>query len=204
VIPVTDDAVGTVRLVTLAADEAHVWLFSLDRPPADTDRLRGLLSNAERERAGPAPLPIRKRRYAVRQGTVREILARYAGCAPEQLELTRSLRGKPALAGGPAFSLSDSGDLGLVALAACEIGVDLERVVDRPIARRSGEPLRRFYERWTAREASAKAVDESLLEAEPAGAIHRAPIHAGPGFVATLATCERVQRIHTRHWPAQG
>lgn len=126
-----------MKLVTLAAGEAHVWLFMLDRAPREVDRLRGLLSDAERERAGPLPLWTRKRRYTVRQGTVREILARYAGCAPEELELTRTSRGKPALADGPPFSVSDSGGLGLVALASCEVGADLERVVDRPVARRS-------------------------------------------------------------------
>lgn len=189
-----------MTLVTIAADEAHVWFFMLDRPPAEVDRLRGLLSAAERERTGAPPLRIRKRRYAVRQGTVREILSRYTGCAPEGLELTRSRGGKPALADGPAFSVSDSGELGLVALAAGEIGADLERVVDRPIARRSAEPLGRFYELWTAREASAKALDRALWDAETGRGVHRAQINVGPGFVATLASRERV-RIHTRLWP---
>jgi phosphopantetheinyl transferase len=189
-----------VKLVTIAADEAHVWLFTLDRPPAEVDRLRGLLSAAERERAGAPPLRTRKRRYVVRQGTVREILSRYTGCAPEELELTRSRGGKPALADGPPFSVSDSGDLGLVALASCEVGVDLESVVDRQIARRSAEPLGRFYELWTAREASAKALDLALWHAETGSGVHRAQINVGPGFVATLASRERVC-INTRRWP---
>src|SRR2546427_3773997 len=99
---------GTVAGMRLSRDEVHVWVAPLGRPEREVRRLWGLLSNEERERAGGFPLAPRKRRYAVRQATVREILSRYVDVAPETLELTRSPRGKPALPGGPLFSISDS------------------------------------------------------------------------------------------------
>ena len=186
--------------MTPRTGEAHVWLFALDRPAAEVERLYELLSTAERARAGPLPLGARKRRYAVRQGTVREILARYTGRRPEELELTRSPHGKPSLESGPPFSVSDSGELALVAVASCGVGVDVERVVDRPIARHSPLPLVRFYESWTAREAKAKATGAGLWGPSAEGTVHCTTIDAGTGFVATLATGERALSVRTRRW----
>ena len=187
----------------LSRDEVHVWVAPLGRPERDVRRLWSLLSSEERERAGAFPLAPRKRRYAVRQAIVREILARYAGVAPETLKLTRSARGKPALPTGPLFSVADSDNLALVAVASCEVGADLERVVDRPLARRldaSGGGLERFYERWTAREARAKALDRALWSPHPDRDVDCRRIDVGPGFVAMLATRGRVPRVETRRW----
>src|SRR4051794_39377658 len=133
-----------------------VWIVPLDRSDDEIARLYDLLSGEERERAGRPPHAPRKRRYAMRQGATREILARYTGDSPEALELVRSSAGKPAIAGEPEvrYSVSDSGDLALVAVARREVGVDLERVRDRVAARRTGALGRElFFERWTRLEA---------------------------------------------------
>jgi 4'-phosphopantetheinyl transferase len=203
VIVVTETAVGTVNRVSIAPDEAHVWLVSLDRSAPDVEHLYELLSAEERERAGSLPLRPRKRRYAVRQGALREVLSRYVEVAPEAVDLIRSERGKPALRHGPQFSVSDSGELALVAIASCAVGADLERVVDRRITRRVGcdaGRLEDFYERWTAREACAKALDRGLWSGWPEIELDCRRIDAGPGFVATLATRERVRRVRTHRY----
>jgi 4'-phosphopantetheinyl transferase len=55
------------------------------------------------------------------------VLAGYAGTAPAALAFTLGPHGKPALAGGPRFSFSHSGERALCAVGGDrEVGVDLE------------------------------------------------------------------------------
>ena len=168
-----------------------VWVVPLDRPEHEVERLYGLLSAAERERAGPPPHPPRKRRYVVRQGITREILARYTDAPAQALEIVRSSAGKPTLAGGGEvrFSVSDSADLALVAVAGRDVGVDLEQVRDRAAARRAGMGGReRFFERWTRLEAVGKARGTGLLRLRRPGAdVTCRSLSVAPGFAAAVA-----------------
>jgi 4'-phosphopantetheinyl transferase len=187
------------------ATGVDVWIVSLDRPEAEIGRLHGLLETAERERAGAFPLPLRKRRYVARQGTVREILARYAGRTPEELELVRGDWGKPVLAGdGTCFSVSDSHDLALVAVGGRELGIDVERVVARRFVRRllpGAGTLEEFYEAWTTYEATGKATGAGLLALSADARRWRSwRIDAAPGFVGTLVAERGVRRVAVRHW----
>jgi 4'-phosphopantetheinyl transferase len=187
------------------SDEVDVWVVPLDRPGAELERLYALLAPSERERAGSFPLPLRKRRYAARQGMLREILARYTGEAPEELRLVRGDRGKPTLArGAVCFSVSDSHDLALVAVGRRAVGVDVERVVDRPAARRilpAAATLEDFYIAWTRLEAAGKATGEGLLHAPPDPANWRSwRIDPAPGFAATLVAAQAVRRVAVRTW----
>lgn len=114
---------------------------------------------------------------------LREILARYLDVAPGEVPIQTTPLGKPELpphAGGPAFSLSHTGDLALVAVAARPaIGVDIE-LADR---RTSSQVMRRalsqdewdtvkaipreardevFLRHWTVKEAYVKALGIGL------------------------------------------
>src|SRR3954465_6512454 len=123
---------------TVVNEPVEIWVVPLDPPERELLRLHALLSGEERRRAGAPPFSPRKRRYVARQGALREILARYAAVTPERLQLVRSNRGKPILpGGGPHFSVSDSGDLALVAVARREVGVDVERVRRRAASERA-------------------------------------------------------------------
>jgi 4'-phosphopantetheinyl transferase len=191
------------------ASDVDIWIVPLDRPEGEIGRLHGLLAAGERERAGAFPLPLRKRRYVARQGAVREILARYAAGAPEDLQLVRGYRGKPALReGGPCFSVSDSHELALVAVSPRELGVDVERIVERPAARRlppAPGTLDEFYEAWTAHEAAGKASGAGLFGSSAEGHRWRSwRIDPAPGFVATLVAERGVCRLAIRRWTSQG
>ena len=167
-------------------EPVDIYVVRLDRPEAELQRLYGVLSGEERARAGAPPFPPRKRRYVARQGALREILARHCGVPAAQIELERTDGGKPYLAdGGPRFSVADSGDLALVAIARREVGVDVEQV--RP---RAAAPLGTpgFFERWTRREAAGKALGTGL-GGRPGGVhtLSMSPLDVGPGFAAAVA-----------------
>jgi 4'-phosphopantetheinyl transferase len=161
--------------------EVHVWLIDLDRPPrgavmtvgpADRARAAGYLSRRDGAR------------FAAGRGWLRVILGRYLGADPSRLEFETSEGGRPELAGKNAtkihFSLSRSGERGLLAVSCSPVGADIELVRARAgladlvasrfgaaeahcIARGcGGSPLRGFYRHWTAKEAYVKAIGRGL------------------------------------------
>lgn len=169
----------------------EVWVVPLDRSDDEIRRLHGLLSPDERERAGEAPVAQRKRRYVARQAALRSILAARIGSPPGELRFTRSKRGKPALEGdrsGLQFSVSDSADVALVALATCEVGIDVEQIRDRPAARRAtGLGIDQFFERWTRLEATGKAAGTGLVNSPAPADLTCRSLDIAPGFAAAVA-----------------
>jgi 4'-phosphopantetheinyl transferase len=122
------------------------------------------------------------RRWAASRWALRAALAGYLGVDPVAVALRAGRRGKPALAGDSPlrFSLSHSGALALIAVASGrEVGVDVERIGLRPAA---------FYDEWTSREAAAKCFGGGLGEPLPPRPLRVAPLDAGVGWAAALAT----------------
>lgn len=182
-------------------EPVEIWTVALDPPDPEVTRLYELLSPAERERAGRPPLDRRKRRYVVRQASVREILGRCLGVPAVEVQLARSPDGKPLVAGDPGvrFSVADSADLALVAVARSEVGVDVERVRDRPIAARSALSRSEFFRRWARLEAVAKAGGEGLLRARRKDERFTcAPVEVGAGYVAAVAVEADAVRVRMR------
>jgi 4'-phosphopantetheinyl transferase len=183
------------------SEPVEIWTVALDPPEPEVRRLYALLSPPERERAGHPPLDPRKRRYVARQGVVREILGRCLGVPAADVQLARAPGGKPIVTGDPGarFSLSDSADLGLVAVAPCEVGVDVERVRARPIVTRSALGTEEFFERWTKLEAVSKASGLGLPGASAGyGGFTCLPVHVGAGFAAAVAVEADRARIRIR------
>jgi 4'-phosphopantetheinyl transferase len=115
---------------------------------------------------------------------LRQVLARYAGVAPEALAFGREAKGRPFLsgAGSPDFNYSDTGGEAVLAVAqGIRVGIDIERrdrvVPVERLARRwysaeEAEALaalpeesarRAFLGLWTAKEASCKCTGTGLF-----------------------------------------
>jgi 4'-phosphopantetheinyl transferase len=138
-----------------------------------------------------------------------EVLARYLGVAPAEIELRAGERGKPELADPEAalrFNLSHSAGLALVAVTdGVEVGVDVEKIKPRrelvSLARRAlpaaeaaavvAEPpaarLAAFHAAWVRHEATVKCFGVGLHAPLPDAPVTVCAIEAEPGFAAALA-----------------
>jgi 4'-phosphopantetheinyl transferase len=182
-------------------EQVDIWVVRLDRSDEELDSLYALLSGEERRRAGPPPFSPRKRRYVARQGVVRKILARCAAVPPKGLALVRSNHGKPMVAGvaGLRFSVSDSADLALVAVAGREVGVDVERIRIRPASKRAEIGTEEFFERWTRLEAKAKALGTGLIRPRgDADGLACTSLDLGRGFAGAVAVAADEVQVQLR------
>lgn len=142
-----------------------LWRLPLERPPAELERLAGLLSAEERRRAERLRPPGAWRRFVAAHGALREILAAALGVEPAALGFAVGPWGKPELAAPFAtadlhFNLSHSGELALLAIATGRpVGVDLERL--RPVPR-AAELAERYF-------AAAERADLAEVLGSPAG-----------------------------------
>lgn len=164
----------------------HVWQLSLAGSPAAVQAAATVLSAEERERAARFVFERDRVAYVLAHALLREVLGRYAGMAPDELEFRCSAAGKPELTGRAvlqarvrpmdiSFNLSHSGGRTLLAVAdGREIGVDIEKVrhdlSPLEIASRyffrsefaaiadapPGRQHEAFFRYWTAKEAVLK------------------------------------------------
>ncbi len=172
--------------VVLAPGRVHIWYAGLEVSRQRLARYEAVLSPDEWDRVRRIRDPEAARRFVVRRGVLRHLLARYLGVSPQTIPFRQGPQGKPTLGGVWAqtsvhFSLSDSGELAVYAFTGGHpLGVDLERI--RPVARgsalaerhfspleqawfRAQPPERRdeaFLRCWTCKEALVKAVGSGL------------------------------------------
>jgi 4'-phosphopantetheinyl transferase len=199
------------RIPPLAADEVHVWRFSLHVDDL-AERLEPLLAADERERAGRFHFVRDRRRFVVVRGRLRMLLGEYLSTPPADVRLATTALGKPYLAvepkSGLRFNLTHSDDESMLAVASGrEIGVDVERercdVEVGDLARRLFAPAevaaldslpeeeRRpaFYRCWTRKEAYVKALGLGM----------QVPLN---GFAVTLSA-DHAALTDTSHDPTQ-
>ncbi len=165
----------------ISKGEISLWWSSLAVTDDQLARFRRLLDPGELERADRLRILNARKRFIAARAALRTVLASHTGTRPEEIRFTMGTRGKPRLAdGGPHFNASDSGDWVVVAVAAEELGVDLEllRPLHRPAAlaerictQRELESVLRFPESdrdasllrlWTCKEAGLKAIGVGL------------------------------------------
>jgi len=157
-----------------------LWMWPLEVGQAEGDALEELLSADERVRALRYHLAHDRRQFIVGRARLRQILADYAASPPETLEFCYGEQGKPALSGHRSlcFNLSHSGGCAALAVAGCDVGIDIEEVrpIDRRVAQRffsadenavldrlcEGDWLHGFYRCWTRKEAVLKALGSGL------------------------------------------
>ena len=186
---------------TLEADEAHVWRFDLDVPPAARADWTSLLSPNELDRHSRFRTDELQDRYLAAHARCRMLLGTYLGIDPAAVVIDVGASGKPLLNHeGWHFNLSHSQDQCLVALTRrAAIGVDVEykaREVDREgIAARYFSAAERtrlhlapaenrneiFYRLWTAKEAWLKATGAGI-----AGGLDRVEFAVNDDFSVKL------------------
>ena len=193
----------------LGEDEAHLWFVRIDAlGPSELAAFEQVLDDDERARIAGMALAARRLEQLVTRGLVRRVLSRYAAVAPEHWRFETTERGRPRAANEEAraldFNLSHGGGLVVCVVSAHRrVGVDVEAIADasrilelgdRAFSPREREELaalpsdaraERALERWTAKEAYAKALG----------------LGAALPFAALDAFDERWQIAHVRPTP---
>jgi len=157
--------------------------------PTTTPRLVELLDGPERERLTRFRQASDRARYLAAHALVRLVLAEVLGVDAGAVEIDRTCgcggqHGKPALPGGPDFSLTHAGDVvGVAVWSGGQVGLDVEPVRAMTdldgMARHVGSPAElargdlgtpeSFFATWTRKEALLKSVGTGL--AAPMAAI---------------------------------
>ncbi len=222
------ESTWTMRHGTKAAAAIDLWRVDLrqtaetsgtttnegrtDQAGLDEESL-ALLTSSERSRAGRLRIESKRRQFVRTRSQLRRVLARYLEAEPLEIEIEAGEHGKLEVIGGPAFNVSHSGQLAVIAIAAsglCEetqLGVDIER-------QRSGRPLDRmaqrffadresavysaleegeretdFYRRWALKEAYVKALGTGLTYSSRAFVLADDPVSWQARSL--LESCER-------------
>lgn len=186
------------KSLSLTSGEVHVWRVELDQPEQVRERFQSSLEADELERAGRFHFEKHRRHFVVGRGFLRYVLARYLQAQPESLRFAYGAYGKPSLT-GLQFNMSHSHNVGLVAVADKELGVDVEHIradfATEDIARRFfsraevetfnalpvEEQVAAFFRCWTRKEAYIKAI--GLGMSQP---LDEFDVTLGPGEPAAL------------------
>lgn len=167
---------------TLEVGVLHLYRARLDARPVQESDSASLLSPAEIERNARFHFERDRRRHRRSTTLLRRLLATIVDTAPERLVFVRGAHGKPALATGPSFNISHSGEWWLCGVALDgRVGVDVEvhrTLSDLPtLARETFHPAEAeavlghslasarheaFFRVWSRKEAFIKAVGQGL------------------------------------------
>jgi 4'-phosphopantetheinyl transferase len=179
--------------------EVHLWRGWLDQPPSRVAELEGSLSAEERERAARLLRPRDRERAIVSRGLLRSVLSRYLGVEPKDIPLRATPYGRPETPGGPAFNVSHSDGLWLLAVAAGgQLGLDVERLREQDVAQMAAwfcapaeiaalqrlpdaQRLTGAYTAWTRKEAYLKATGHGISRG-----LHHFDVTLTPGEPARL------------------
>jgi 4'-phosphopantetheinyl transferase len=163
-------------VAALNAGEVHVWCARPDEIGSEADARRFLAAD-ELERSARYRLE-RPRRLAIASRVLlRTVLSRYEPVAPADWRFAVETHGRPIVADGRSslcFSVSKAAELVVCAVAAGDVGVDVEslrraapfEVADRFFAPAEVAALRalpererasRFFDYWTFKESYVKA-----------------------------------------------
>ncbi|MDO9441638.1 MAG: 4'-phosphopantetheinyl transferase superfamily protein [Beijerinckiaceae bacterium] len=165
--------------LVLAADEAHVWRFPLDRSPIAIPALAATLDLQDQERAARLKDPAARRAFVIAHGVMRYILSIYTKVAPRTLRFGAGEFGKPFLMldGAPQFNLAHTRARAVLAVTQkAAIGADIETLRDMPDLLRLARDhfsrteyvhlvslpqdarMQAFHACWTRKEAYIKAL----------------------------------------------
>ncbi|AOY82850.1 4'-phosphopantetheinyl transferase superfamily protein [Moorena producens JHB] len=170
--------------------DVHLWRAQLELSELLIEKLATTLSEDEQQRAERFYFERDRKHFIAGRGLLRQILGRYLGMNPRQVEFCYGKRGKPALketCGGKRLRFNVSHSHGLILYAITQdqrIGVDLEYLRPMPdaeqLAQRFFSPQeyavicsvseeqkhKAFFQGWTSKEAYLKAIGEGLAGLE--------------------------------------
>ncbi|MFV0129269.1 4'-phosphopantetheinyl transferase family protein [Streptomyces sp. HMX112] len=169
---------------------AEVWLVRRPAGVAARALARSELDEAERLRAASFRRPADALLYTAAHVALRRLVGRYTGTAPRDVRFLREPcpgcglpHGRPSVAPAPPplhFSLSHSGGLAAVAVAAVPVGVDVQRLpaaeavdicaralhpderAELAATRGREERRRHFGDLWTRKESYLKGLGTGL------------------------------------------
>ena len=151
---------------------------------------REVISRKEQKTAAEFRKSADARKYTLRRGIVRIILAHYIHCEPEMITLITGKNGKPELDPGPAsaglcFNLSHTGEMVLIGVTQKRrIGVDIVKMdpayrfqdtaeymlvpAEKGVLQRTEQARRYevFFRLWAAKEAVIKVTGGTLAQME--------------------------------------
>lgn len=177
------------RVSPLSAQEAQLWLVSLEPSGEEVAIAQSFLSEDEQARAARFRFERDRKHYVVARGTLRWLLSAYLGIQPKRLQFQYNEAGKPSLirlGGEPVlhFNVSHSHTLAAYAFTQLgELGIDIEyhregvlaeKLADRFFAPVEAQdlaslPLEQqmdgFFRCWTRKEAFIKARGDGLSRA---------------------------------------
>jgi 4'-phosphopantetheinyl transferase len=167
--------------VSLSPGAVHVWGWSLNVAPGKVfPGNESALSAEERARADRFVSPIHRARFVASHSGLRQVLSGYLRVKPSAVTFAIGSHGKPVLTSSPDlhFNLSHAEDVALLAVAAVEVGIDVEFIhpVNDNIAERffapaeiialaalpAAEHLVAFYACWTRKEAFLKGLGTGI------------------------------------------
>ena len=198
----------------ISTQTVHVWRAVIDRL-AGAERLRGLLTVEELDRAAAYHFTRDREHFIASRGLLRLLLGRYLHLDPAQLSLLHAPGRKPELAAemlaAPIlrFNVARSDGVALLAFALDRhVGVDVERVrpdVDADsVAETFFAPVEvaalralpaslqpaAFFEAWTHKEAYVKATGEGLAHSLAGVRADGSHDHLGRWSIRTLHPAE--------------
>jgi len=161
--------------VTGAARAIHIYYA--DRRTLPGEIVDALVTEEDRQRVSDQMHARRRSEYLAGRALLRHALARHTGKHAASLTVRVTADGKPECVGGPAISVSHSGDLVCCAIAELHsIGIDVEtgrrQTSVAMLAQRyfalaevrwlDAEPEQRFRMLWVLKEAYLKALGTGL------------------------------------------
>jgi 4'-phosphopantetheinyl transferase len=170
----------------LPPQEVHIWLTPLLDYKREVRYLASLLSQDEKERAVHFKYLKDQHNFIIARGILRRLLSLYLNTAPQEIEISYGLWGKPCLPiESLYFNLSHSRAYALYGFARdYEIGIDLEYIdesldleemalnIFSPAEQKQWKKLNEkdkrqaFFKFWTRKEAYLKAMGKGWLQGE--------------------------------------
>lgn len=161
-------------------EEIELYPVDVSDKSSLVPRFEALLAPFEKERAAGFHFYCDRARFIVMRGVLRLILSSRLDTEAACIGFGENRYGKPSVPGGIDFSISYSGDMGIIAVAGIPVGVDIEKMDPAKVTVEmieevfsegekgsylSGvmsEDVVTFFRGWVRKEAIAKAIGKGL------------------------------------------